>query len=166
MCVTRQRLVYLARLPWNSQSTKVHALKTQSTKVSNNNPLAHALRGDTLGPFTPSQLPVVLFGRAKIHIRNAWQFIRQRNPSNAWNTEEFKGHGAIMEQNNCASLQVALKLKPLKNMNIKVTQRPRVLGKELFFTTSGRSVTVLAWRQLIKKKKNPNQLYAGAQVRH
>lgn len=49
-----------------------------------------------------------------------------------------------MEQNNCASLQVALKLKPLKNMNIKVTQRPRVHGKELFFTTSGRSVTVLA----------------------
>lgn len=70
-CVTRQRLVSLARSPWNSQSTKVHALKTQSPKVSSNHPLAHALRGDTLGPFTPPQLPVVLFGRAKIHIRNA-----------------------------------------------------------------------------------------------
>lgn len=34
-----------------------------------------------------------------------------------------------MEQNNNASLQVAPKLKPLKNMNLKVTQRPRVLGK-------------------------------------
>lgn len=56
-----------------------------------------------------------------------------------------------MEQNNCASLQVALKLKPLKNMNIKVTQRPRerVIFHNLGKVRHGLSVT----RVNIKKKQ-------------